>query len=215
MKELALSPTPNTPRPAAQKSGGAPSKSSALKQKAVVIGIGLAIMWGLEIIDAILGQPLNQLGVYPRTLSGLLGIPLAPVLHGGFEHLASNTIPFAVLAFFTLLRGPKNFAMATGFIVVVGGVLVWLMGRSASHIGASGLIFGYFGYLLAAGFFERSLKSILLAVLVGLLYGGMIFGVLPSQPGVSWEGHLFGAVAGAGFAYLTLGRKKAAQAKKA
>lgn len=215
MKELALSPPPNTPRPAAQKSAGAPSTTSALKQKAILIGIALAAMWGLEIIDAIVGQPLNDWGVVPRTVSGLIGIPLAPLLHGDFGHLASNTIPFAVLAFFTLLRGPRNFAMATGFIIVVGGLLVWLMGRSASHIGASGLIFGYFGYLLAAGFFERSLKSILLAVLVGLLYGGMIFGVLPSRPGVSWEGHLFGAIAGGAFAYLTLGRKKAQQPKKA
>jgi membrane associated rhomboid family serine protease len=211
MNDFALSPSTKTP---AQKTAGAPSRTSTLKQNAIIIGIALAAMWGLEIIDAIVGQPLNDWGVVPRTATGLLGIPLSPLLHGGFPHLVSNTIPFAVLAFFTLLRGPKNFAMATGFIVLVGGLLVWLMGRSASHIGASGLIFGYFGYLLAAGFFERSLKSILLAVLVGLLYGGMIFGVLPSQPGVSWEGHLFGALAGGGFAWLTLGRKKN-QPKKA
>ena len=213
MTDFALSPSPKTP---AQKTAGAPSRTrtSTLKQNAIIIGIALAAMWGLEIIDAIVGQPLNDWGVVPRTASGLIGIPLAPLLHGDFGHLASNTIPFAVLAFFTMLRGTRNFAMATGFIIVVGGLMVWLMGRSASHIGASGLIFGYFGYLLAAGFFERSLKSILLAVLVGLLYGGMIFGVLPSRPGVSWEGHLFGALAGGGFAFLTLGRKKN-QPKKA
>lgn len=88
-------------------------------------------------------------------------------------------------------------------------------GASAYHIGASGLIFGYFGYLIAAGIFERSLKSILLAVLVGLLYGGMIFGVMPGRVGVSWEGHLFGFLAGAGYAWLSIGRLKAKTPKKA
>jgi membrane associated rhomboid family serine protease len=210
MNELALNQ-----KPPANRSTTAATKASVLKHNALIVGIALAAMWGLEIIDAIAGQALNSWGILPREASGLIGIPLAPLLHGDFGHLAANTVPFAVLAFFTLLRGVKTFALVTAFSVVVGGLLVWLMGASAYHIGASGLIFGYFGYLLAAGFFERSFKSILLAVLVGLLYGGMIFGVMPGRPGVSWEGHLFGAVAGAAFAWLSIGRLKAKAAKKA
>lgn len=209
MNELALKQkTPATP-------ANPGSKTGVLKQNALIIGIALAAMWGLEIIDAIAGQALNSWGILPRHVSGLIGIPLAPLLHGDFGHLAANTVPFAVLAFFTLLRGVKTFALVTAFSVVVGGLLVWLMGSSAYHIGASGLIFGYFGYLIAAGIFERSLKSILLAVLVGLLYGGMIFGVMPGRVGVSWEGHLFGFLAGAGYAWLSIGRLKAKTPKKA
>lgn len=210
MNELALSQ-----KPPANKTTTSGTKMSVLKQNALIVGISLAVMWGLEIIDAIAGQAMNSWGIIPRDVGGLIGIPLAPLLHGDFGHLAANSIPFAVLAFFTLLRGVKTFTLVTVFSVVVGGLLVWLMGRSASHIGASGLIFGYFGYLVAAGIFERSLKSILLAVLVVLLYGGMIFGVLPGKTGVSWEGHLFGAIAGAGYAWLSIGRKKATPAKKA
>jgi len=209
VNELALNP--KTP---ANRTNAAATKSGVLKQNALIIGISLAVMWGLEIIDAIAGQAMNGWGIRPREITGLLGVPLAPVLHADFGHLAANTIPFAVLAFFTLLRGVKTFAMVTIFTTVVGGILVWLMGSSGSHIGASGLIFGYFGYLIAVAVFERSLKSILLGVLVGLLYGGMLFGVLPGKPGVSWEGHLFGALAGGGFAFL-MHRRNGQAPKKA
>lgn len=220
----APAPTPRNPMnlaltknsPSSRPSGQSPAtKASVLKQNAMIIGISLAVMWGLEIIDAIAGQAMNGWGIRPRSVEGLLGIPIAPVLHGDFGHLVANTIPFAVLGFLTLLRGVRTFAMVTGFSVLVGGAFVWLMASSGSHIGASGLIFGYFGFLVAAAIFERSLRSILLAVLVGLLYGGMVFGVLPGKPGISWEGHLFGALAGAGYAWLTLGRKNRANAKKA
>jgi membrane associated rhomboid family serine protease len=185
-------------------------KGDDLRQRLVLIGIMMALMWGLEIVDAILGQPTNAYGVRPRETDGLIGILLAPVLHGGFPHLIANTLPFAVLGFLTLLRGMRRFALATGFIVVFGGLGVWLFGGSnTSHIGASGLIFGYFGYLMALAIFERSLKSIVLAVFVGLFYGGMIFGVFPGTPGVSWEGHMFGFLAGCGWAWLENKRRSA------
>lgn len=189
------------------------SKGEVLRQRAFIVGLGLAVMWGLEVIDAIIGQKMNALGIEPRTLSGLIGIPLAPVLHGGFGHLLANTVPFAILGFLTIMRGVSTFVMVTLVVTVVGGALVWIMGSNGYHIGASGLIFGYFGYNVAMGIFERSFKSILMAVLVALLYGGMIFGVFPGRAGVSWEGHLFGAAAGAGWAYLTT-RNAAAKAKK-
>jgi membrane associated rhomboid family serine protease len=190
------------------------SKGEVLRQRAFVVGLGLALMWGLEVIDAILGQKLNSLGIEPRTLSGLIGIPLAPLLHGGFDHLLANTVPFAILAFLTIMRGLSTFIMVTLIVTLVGGALVWIMGSSGYHIGASGLIFGYFGYNLAMGIFERSFKSIAMAVLVGLLYGGMIFGVFPGRAGVSWEGHLFGALAGTGWAFLATRQDAAAKAKR-
>lgn len=190
-----------------------PTKSDTVKQRAFIIGIAVALMWGLELIDTVIGQRLDGLGIEPRTASGLIGIPLAPLLHAGFGHLLANTIPFAVLGFLTIMRGVGTFFVVTAFVTIVGGLCVWLVGSSGYHIGASGLIFGYFGYNLAMGIFERSLSSIALAVIVGVLYGGMIFGVLPGRPGISWEGHLFGAAAGGLLAWLT-GRKKA-QAKKA
>ena len=206
--DLTLSPGGVTAKPT-------PTKAETLRQRAFVVGIGIAVMWGLEVIDAILGQKMNNLGIEPREVSGLLGIPLAPLLHANFGHLVANTIPFVVLAFLTILRGIPTFALVTVFVTFVGGLAVWIFGSNGYHIGASGLIFGYFGYNVAMGIFERSFKSIAMAVLVALLYGGMIFGVFPGRSGVSWEGHLFGAAAGAGWAFLS-GRKtaKAAAAAK-
>lgn len=212
-KDLTLAPAgPTTPT---KRGNQTLSTTETLKQRAFIIGIVLATMWGLEVIDAILGQRLNSLGIEPRTLSGLVGIPLAPFLHGGFGHLIANTIPFALLGFLTIMRGVSTFVIVSVFVTIVGGIAVWLVGSGGYHIGASGLIFGLFGYNLAMGIFERSFKSIMMAVVVGLLYGSMIFGVFPGRPGVSWEGHLFGFIAGAGFAYLA-GRKaqKAAQTAK-
>jgi len=185
-----------------------------LKQKAMIIGVALALMWGLEIIDAIFGQPLNAYGVRPRTVDGLFGIFFAPILHGDFAHLAANSIPFAILGFLTIVRGTRTFIMVTAFVTVVGGLCVWLIGGSnTSHIGASGLIFGYFGYIMASGVLERSVKAIAMAVLVGFAYGGLIFGVVPSRPGISWEGHLFGFLAGVTIAYL-MNRREAGQPSK-
>jgi membrane associated rhomboid family serine protease len=191
-----------------------PAKADTLRTRAYIIGISLAVMWGLEVIDMLIGQKMNSLGNEPRTLSGLIGIPLAPVLHGGFGHLLANSLPFVILGFLTIMRGLSTFLVVSTVVVLVGGLAVWLVGSSGYHIGASGLIFGYFGYNLAMGIFERSLKSIVVSVAVGLFYGTMIFGVLPGRPGVSWEGHLFGAAAGIGWAYLS-GRKVRAAKKKA
>jgi membrane associated rhomboid family serine protease len=174
----------------------------ALVAKAKILGGMLAVMWVLEIVDAGLGGSLDQYGIRPRSTDGLVGLALSPFLHGGFGHLTSNTIPFAVLGFLTMVHGAGTFWRVTVVTALVGGLLVWLVGASNSvHIGASGVIFGYFGFLLAMGLFERSAKAIVIAVLVGLGYGGLIFGVLPSQPGVSWEGHLFGFLSGGGFAW--------------
>lgn len=210
-KDFTLAPTGTLSKPDQ-------SKGETLRQRAFIVGISLAVMWGLEIIDVVIGQRLNSFGIEPRTVSGLVGIPLAPVLHAGFGHLIANTIPFALLAFLTIMRGVSTFFIVSAFVTVIGGLAVWIMASGGNHIGASGLIFGLFGYNLAMGIFERSFKSIVLSVVVGLLYGSMIFGVLPGRPGISWEGHLFGLAAGVGFAWLSSRRaaaKVAAGARKA
>jgi len=165
----------------------------------------LAIFWALEIADFILaGISFDAFGIHPRSIGGLLGIPAAPFLHGGFGHLAANSVPFAVLGGMLMLRDRKDFWAASVFSTFIGGMGVWLIGAANSvHIGASIVIFGFLGYLLSLGYFERKLSSILLSVFVGLAYGGMIFGVLPTTPGISWEGHLFGFIGGVVGAWAT------------
>ncbi|MBD88795.1 MAG: rhomboid family intramembrane serine protease [Deltaproteobacteria bacterium] len=157
----------------------------------------LVLLWTIEIVDTVLlGSSLQHFGLQPRSLDGLVGILTMPFLHGGWDHLASNTFPLAIFGTLVLLRGLERFLVVSAIIIVVSGTAVWLVARSSIHIGASGLIFGYLGYLMSIGFWERKLGPVLLSLAIGFLYGGMLWGVLPGQPGVSWEGHLFGFLAG-------------------
>jgi membrane associated rhomboid family serine protease len=118
-------------------------------------------------------------------------------LHGGFGHLVANTVPFLVLGAFVGFAGVRRWVMVTAFIVVLGGFATWLFARPAVHVGASGLIFGYVGFLLVAGFVEKSARGIAVAVAVGVLFGGMVLrGIAPVSSYVSWESHLFGLGAG-------------------
>ena len=173
----------------------------------------VAAIWVVFLVNGLLFDgDLNRYGLYPMALpyrwlsefepsvsylaGSFRGILLSPMLHGSFSHLLSNTLPLLVLGGFVALRGTKTLVGVSLFVVVLGGLLVWLVGRPAIHIGASGLVFGYFGYLLAQGWYERSFVSIMVAVAVLLLYGGMIFGALPQSGFISWEGHLFGLIAG-------------------
>lgn len=168
-----------------------------LKSHGFILGGFVALMWGLEVVDALLGGRLNYYGIYPRQYIGLKGILFAPFLHGSFGHLISNTVPFVVMGWFVMLREIKDFFVVSAIALLASGLGVWLFGASGSlHIGASGVIFGYFGFLLARAYFERSALSIALALTVGLLYGGLIGGVLPTRLGISWEGHLFGFIGG-------------------
>ena len=123
-------------------------------------------------------------------------IGLSPFLHGGLGHVISNTVPLLILAGFVALRGPSRLLYVTLIVVVVGGAGVWVFGRTAAHVGASGLVFGYFGYLMASGWYDRRPLSIIIAVGVFFLYGTLLFGVFPTAGFVSWEGHLFGLIAG-------------------
>ncbi|MDF0556710.1 rhomboid family intramembrane serine protease [Kamptonema sp. UHCC 0994] len=183
--------------------------ASELQTQASILGGFVALMWIIEIVDSfLLGGRLNAYGVRPRSMVGLRGILFMPFLHANFAHLAANTLPFITFGWLIMLRETSDFFLVSAVTMLVGGVGVWLTGSPYSvHIGASGLIFGYFGFLLLRGFFERSLMSIALSLFVGFLYGGLIWGVLPSQPGVSWQGHLFGFIGGVLAAQL-LGRRK-------
>lgn len=170
-----------------------------LKTQAAVLFGFVALFWILEAVDALLlGGSLDALGIRPRSVDGLTGILLAPALHAGFGHLLANTLPFLVLGWLIMLRETWHFFMVFAITTIVGGLGVWLIAPSASvHIGASGVIFGFFGFLLLSGWFQRSLGTILISLVVATTYGGLIFGVLPGQEGISWQGHLFGFLAGA------------------
>ena len=163
-----------------------------------LVVIATAMMWLIEVLDSLaFDGRLDQQGIEPRTLSGLDGILWAPLLHGGFGHLLANTFPFLVLGAFVALEGIRRWLVVTAFIVVLGGLATWLFARPAIHVGASGLVFGYAGFLLVAGFVEKSLKGIIVAVIVGVLFGGMVLqGIAPVSDYVSWESHLFGLGAG-------------------
>ena len=183
---------------------GTEQRSVSSKSRTLILGLLLAILWGLEIADQlVLGESLDSYGIKPRAWIGLRGIVLAPFLHGGFWHLTANTVPLFILGWFVMLHGTTMFFEVSVMVMILGGLGTWLIGASNSvHIGASGLVFGYFGFLVLRGYFERSLGSILIAVVVGSLYGGLLWGILPSRPGVSWEGHLCGFVGGAASAWL-------------
>lgn len=156
-------------------------------------------MWAEAIVDGfILGGDLEQYGIRPRSVAGLSGVALAPFLHDGLGHVAANTLPFFILGGLIVVRSWRDFFVVTALVMAIGGLGVWILAPSQSiHIGASGLVFGYFGYLLLRGFFERSVWSIVAAALAAVLYGGLLGGLLPTTPGVSWQGHLFGFVGGA------------------
>ncbi len=169
----------------------------AWQQAAALTGGFVVLLWALEIVDAASGHALDAYGVQPRTDDGLVGVAVAPMLHFGFDHLISNTVPVLVLGFLTLATGIARGLLATAIIWVVGGLGVWVLAQPGSnHAGASVLIFGWIVFLVVRGFLNRRPTEILIGVAVFLLYSGALLGVLPGQPGVSWQGHLFGAVGG-------------------
>jgi membrane associated rhomboid family serine protease len=169
----------------------------AWQQAGLLTGGFVVLLWVLEIFDAAAGHPLDDYGVHPRSEDGLLGVVLAPMLHFGFDHLVGNTVPVLVLGFLTLATGIARGLLATAIIWVVGGLGVWLFAQPGSnHAGASVLIFGWIVFLIVRGFLNRRTTEILIGVAVFLLYSGALLGVLPGQPGVSWQGHLFGAIGG-------------------
>lgn len=186
-----------------------PSRSTdTWRDAALVTGAFVVLLWILEILDSATGHPLDAYGVQPRSEEGLVGVLVAPMLHFGFDHLVSNTVPVAVLGFLALVTGIARGLLATAIIWIVGGLGVWLFaGSQTTHAGASVLVFGWIVYLVVRGFLTGRTTEILIGVAVFLLYSGALLGVLPGQPGVSWQGHLFGAIGGAVAARVTSRRR--------
>ncbi len=185
-------------------------KAELTQQVVILLGF-TALLWTLELLDLIVFRgALDGFGIRPRSVVGLRGILLAPLLHGGLGHLIANTVPLLVLGWFVMLRETKHWFFVGFLSTVVGGAGVWLIGATHSvHIGASIVVFGFLGYLLSRGLFERKLWPIVGSVAVGLLYGGALWGVLPGQAGISWEGHLFGCLGGVLAARLLARREPA------
>lgn len=155
-----------------------------------------AVLWLIHLISSLFDISLSQFGVLPRNFSGIFGIITSPLIHGSFSHLISNTAPLVILGLSIFYFYPKS-AYRSFIIVYAGtGLLVWLFGREVYHIGASGIVYGYVSFLFFNGLFRKDNKSIALSLLVVFLYGGLVWGVLPGMPGISWESHFFGAVMG-------------------
>ncbi len=162
-----------------------------------VLSVFVATLWVIQVVNWVTGYNLNiAFGLMPRQVSGLDGVVGMPVLHGGFGHLLANTPPLLLMGALLAATATRALLAVNAVVVGLGGLLVWLLGTPAIHIGASGLVFGWFGFLVTRGLVDRSPAALGAALLVGLLYGSIIWGVLPGQPGVSWEAHLFGALAG-------------------
>ncbi|NJP08201.1 MAG: rhomboid family intramembrane serine protease [Leptolyngbyaceae cyanobacterium RU_5_1] len=185
--------------------GGKPERtmSQELKTHFAALGGFVILAWGLELFDLFilkrgfyLRGGLDQYGIIPRNLIGLRGILFAPFLHSGLGHLIGNTLPFITLGWIIMLRETSDFFVVSIISALVSGLGTWLFGAPGVHIGASGVIFGYLGYLLLRGYFERSAIAIAVSLFVGVLYGSLIGGLLPFQNGISWEGHLFGFLGG-------------------
>ncbi len=176
-------------------------------QVALLVGIML-LLFAIELVDSFLpgNHPLDQWGIVPRKLSGLIGIIFAPFLHGGlhggFAHLSENSIPFVVLGWLILVGGMRQFLQVSICVALCGGLGTWIFGSSGTvHIGLSGVIFGYFGFLLGRGWYQRNLGSVLVAVLVGFLYLGMLFQLVTVKEHISWSGHFFGFIGGIALAW--------------
>jgi membrane associated rhomboid family serine protease len=169
-----------------------------VKIQFTILGVFVLIFWLIEIINlSVFSDRLDYYGIVPRNVRGLRGIIFAPFLHGDIPHLIANTLPFMILGFLTMLRKTSDFFIVTFFSMIVSGLGVWLFAAPNSiTIGASGVIFGFLGFLMFRGIFKRNIPSIAVSLIVFFLYGSMIWGVLPSDPRVSWLAHLFGFIGG-------------------
>ncbi|WNO09139.1 rhomboid family intramembrane serine protease [Teredinibacter sp. KSP-S5-2] len=167
----------------------------------IIIGL-VCVLVGVHIANVMLEGQLQYFGILPRHWGTWYHIFTSPFIHQSYGHLINNIIGLSIFSAICLLRPVRYFVIASFFIIVVAGVLVWLFGRPAIHIGASGWIFGLWSLSIMTAWFDRSFKNLCIAVFVVFLYGGMIYGILPTRPGVSYEAHLFGCVAGILFAAM-------------
>ncbi len=173
-----------------------------IKQNLIVALSLVGAIWIIHIVNMSMQMQLNHFGIFPRHLLGLRGVAFAPFLHGDLMHIMANTLPLFFLTLTMLFFFPRLFAPVFFLSMILGGLLVWFLGRSAMHIGASGVIYSLAGFLMAIGIFRRNFKSILISVVIFFLYGGILWGIFPMDSFVSWEGHLYGFVSGVFLAYL-------------
>lgn len=168
-----------------------------IKLKAPFAFQWLAILWFIHLINLILGYRLNLLGIWPRQLFGALGIFCSPFLHANFNHLFFNSFPLFILMLFVLIKGDVIFFQVSVLIIFLSGLGTWIFGRTGIHVGASGLIMGYWGYLFSQTYHHPDLVSIILIILLLYYFGfGFIASLLPSQERSSWEGHVLGFISG-------------------
>lgn len=157
----------------------------------------IGLLFAIHFVNWLLAYRLNFLGIYPRYLRGLPGVVLSPFLHGNFNHLFYNSVPLFFLLLFVLSYGEEKAIFLTGFITLLSGAAIWVFARPGIHIGASSLIMGYFATLLVDAYRHPGLMTILIAILTLYYLSGLFFNLLPGGKGVSWEGHVFGFIAGA------------------
>jgi membrane associated rhomboid family serine protease len=167
-----------------------------------------ALMWVLEIVDVALDHRLDRYGIEPRDVDGLDGIVAAPFLHVGFGHLVGNTIPFVLMGVVIAFEGPLRLVGVTAIAALVSGLGTWLIAPDDTiHLGASGVVFGYATYLIARGAFNRRFTELAIGLVVAVLWGGALLAGLEPQQGISWQGHLFGAIGGVVAARLLARRR--------
>lgn len=175
-----------------------------VRAAAQLILLWVGLLWVLEAVDQATGHALDTFGIEPRRTDELLDVIPASFMHFGFDHLIANTLPLLVLGFMAALRGTARFLAVALTIIVTSGLGVWLTAPEQSNTaGASGLVFGLFGYLLVCGFVDRRITDVALGGVVAVLYGSILWGVLPTSAGISWQGHLFGLIGGVLAAFMT------------
>ncbi|WP_280246538.1 rhomboid family intramembrane serine protease [Nocardia abscessus] len=183
--------------PTAPATGGFGAIKQLWLRAGVLIAGFVGVLYGIEGVDTVVDGRLDAAGIEPRRADGLTGVVFAPLLHNGWPHLIGNTLPVLVLGFLVLLAGIGRGLAATAIIWLVAGLGTWLTGAAGSlHLGASSLVFGWLTFLISRGWFARNIGQIALGLVVLALYGSLLWGVLPGEPGISWQGHLFGALSG-------------------
>jgi membrane associated rhomboid family serine protease len=187
---------PAPPRP------GRPAKYRTQREGLLLLAGIVGLMWLLEVVNTLDSNRLDSDGIWARSLGHLWGIFTAPFLHVSFQHLISNTVPFVFMGVIIALHGARRLALVTLIVLVVGGLGTWLIAPSHSvTVGASGLVFGYATYLLVRGLFDRSALEVLVGIVVGVVWGGALVSSVVPHYGISWQGHVCGAIGGVVAAY--------------